>query len=148
MNNPSIKITREPIIPLNVTGAALRSVQAADHTADAAYALLTATADRLSAALCVPEASVDATAIAIAITCLQSYSAAEIAVGQLVVRHRGHSAVTMGDWPIANLYTGAAQAVRTAAEYYRQRLIDAGVQMPEAGVYTAEYWQDAAARGC
>lgn len=146
-----MKITIEynpPPAPV-VSGAALRAFQAADREAEAVVANLRAQAARLDAVFRQPEPS--AALLAEGFRAWKAFEAARAAVETLVPRHRKAVKVPLsisGGPPLAPCVIYLYSVLPNAADRYRTRLLAAGIPMPEAGVYTPEYWDDAAARGC
>ncbi len=145
-----ITITRPEVKPLNVTGAALRSVQAADAAADAAYNHL-ANMAMVCETIMLRE-NPTASDIADAIEALARVQEARKVVESLAPRHNKVQVIYSSTWPIAGgIYTSAENAIETAARKLRFDLIAAGVSMPiplHGVTDAAQYWRDAAARGC
>lgn len=146
-----MKITIEynPSPAPSVTGAALRAVQAADRQAEAVAANIRAQAARLEAVLQQTEPS--ATLLAEGFRALQAYVSACDGMKALTVRNRAAIKIPNNiptDSRIAPYTTYITSIIPRAADRYRDQLANAGIPMPEAGVYTPEYWDDAAARGC
>lgn len=153
-NCVEITVTRKPGPRPNVTGAALRSVEAADAAADAAYATLEEAASRLSELLCVKNPN--ATDLANAVSALIAFNDAKAVVLGLVPRHQWYRATLRQYWPISGVMasqTDPVEAVKEAGIRLHKTLKDAGVPMGGLPSRTnsiewVEYWQDAAARGC
>lgn len=146
-----IQITHSvPTLPA-LSGAAQRAAMAANAAAEDFLARLRAAAARLEFILATPPERVDATTLSAGFENLAEWEAAKEAKGILAPRHR--SGITIDEfaqWPIdpVGYAVDPGAAIQRAARKYQQILADAGVPMPEAGVLTAEYWRDAAARGC
>jgi hypothetical protein len=145
-----ITIVHNPIPAPRVTGQALRSIQMADAHADRVLGVLRASAARLSAAISIPQAEVNAAALAEGLAALEEFNAARSAVADLVVRHRNSTTINSCiKWPIynkANLIPD--EALQRACDRYKEELIKSGVPMSECGWATVEYWRDAQSRGC
>ena len=140
-----------------VTGAAARSVEAADQAAEAAYAQLAAAAKVLQDALNVPFAEANATTIVTALEAYQAFLAATDAVAGLAKRHARYSTSCYFGWPLSTVgLTGPMGAIESAMNTLHANLEDAGVPMgrivvDEDGTDVAaaiRFWRDAAARGC
>lgn len=147
--NPTITIEYNPSPAPVVSGAALRAVQAADREAEAAVANFRAQAARLDAVFQQPEPS--AALLAEGFRAWKAFEAAHAAIETLVPRHRTAVKVPLSipsGPPLAPYTFYILDVLPNAADRYRTRLLAAGIPMPEAGVYTPEYWDDAAARGC
>ena len=148
MNTIRIEVTTSPLPP--ITGAALRAAQAAEQEAQTRIATLRAATARLEAVLNSP--TIDATMLAEGFGAFAVWDAAWKDTGKIVKRRKVRAFPGTGAWglPGADSYPGQwpDEALRRAADSYRTVLVNAGVPCPEAGLYTAEYWRDAAARGC
>lgn len=144
-----ITIEYDPSPAPSVTGAALRAVQAADRQAETVVANIRAQAARLESVLQQTEPS--ATLLAEGFRALKAFQSACDDIESLVTRNKVAIKVPRASFELSKLapYTyNIAGIIPEAANIYRTRLLAAGIPMPEAGVYTPEYWDDAAARGC
>ncbi len=139
-----------PAINATLTGAARRSTENATAAAVVYFAALESAEKRLIAAVNQPPS---AAAIAEALRAvaaipeppngLSAYWVKHATVANWNVMHLCHT------WPIhAHCQVYSTAAPKAAATLYKASLIEAGVPMPEAGEFTPEYWDDAAARGC
>jgi len=146
MKTIEISHTPTPLPPL--TGAALRAAASADAAAHAVLARIQRAADRLVTVL--NSETVDATTLAAGFEAADEFADARREIADLVPRHA--QAIRINElqaWPINPGWTSSASgALSAAAESYRARLIGAGVPLPASGSGTAEFWRDAAARGC
>lgn len=149
MENP-LKVIRPELSHLAVTGAALRSVQFADADADAYAATLQALAGNWWLVLQAPPDALGIAALISATSAINSHLETKT---KLTPRHRE---IRLSGWqlyPNEKLAPGwphafPANAASDAAKSYRELLLNAGVPMPVEGSGTAQYWRDAAARGC
>ena len=143
-----ITILSDPLPKLS--GAALRASQAADRHADAVFTRLSAASERLTAALSVPAADLDALALVEALEATTEFRAACEARSTLAGRHRIQvDGATGHNWPIGpGLCYDIYEAARNACWEHADRLRKSGVPMGYDGISTVEYWRDAAARGC
>jgi hypothetical protein len=140
---------------VGLSGAALRSVEAAERAHEARIAAAQATADLLIAALSVPYESATAADIASALEAQAAHSAARQAIDAYGIpdRYRGQYCTrdNLAQWPLtANMGACCAESAATrAAEERHASLVAAGVSMPkDFDVASVEAWRDAAARGC
>lgn len=156
--NLKIVISLPSVTQLTLTGAAARSAASADASAQQWLAKMQASADRLAAAL---SRNPDATAIAEAIRATEAYHTCWSAANELAPRWRSASAAVIvitglgarGKSVFEDVYWAldggnTMSCASTAATRYRDALIAAGVPMMGDGCSTAQYWDDAAARGC
>lgn len=145
MNKIEITHTTTPL-PSHLSGQALRAAQAADRQAEAVVSRIRAAASRLEVVLCSKDVS--AALLAEGFAAASEYRSALDARSTLTARHRV-DVIDDRIWPIMpNLHWAPWFALNQAAEYYRKTLVDAGIPMEESGYTAAQYWQDAAARGC
>lgn len=149
MKTIEISHTPTPLPPL--TGAALRAATAADTAAHALLARIQRAADRLATVL--NSEAVDATTLAAGFEAADEFADARREIADLVPRHAQAIRISeLQAWPIWPINPGGSSSVSgslsAAAESYRARLIRAGVPLPASGSGTAEFWRDAAARGC
>ena len=146
-----------------LSGAALRSMEAADTIARAAWDALERVEDAIAAHWSTPAERVDAAWIAQAIRLTSELRRAAKAVdrgGTVAPRWQSPNAGDSpshvgGGWPAtaAEVFGGARTSTDRYAlvELITSRLLtlrNAGIPMPDAGTGTAEYWDDASARGC
>lgn len=145
MKNIEITHTTTPLPP-HLSGPALRSAQSADRQVEAVVSRIRQAAARLEVVL--NETQVSAALLAEGFAAVSEYRSALDARSTLTARHRV-DVVDDRIWPIMpNLHWAPWFALNQAAEYYRKTLVGAGIPMEESGYTTAQYWQDAAARGC
>ena len=144
----TIEISHTPTPLPILTGAALRAASSADTAAHALLARIQRAADRLAVVL--NSETVDATTLAAGFEALSEFEDAREGIMNLVPRHAQAIRINvLQDWPINPGWTSSVSgSLSAAAESYRARLIGAGVPLPASGSGTAEFWRDAAARGC
>lgn len=142
--------TRPTPTKLKLTGAALRSMEAADTIANAAWDRLIAIEESIAAHWSAAfdgssRKPVDAVWLANAYRLSSERAEAIEGVRRLAVRWQpGIQAVYLKEPHVwANTDT-----IRVKADDYISTLRAAGVAMGDEGCYLAEYWDDAAARGC
>ena len=150
---PEIKITYKPCSCPKVTGAALRSVQAAERAQEDRVENLRRCAGRLSGFLNTPYMEVDATWIANALEAYAEYGKALKVCEAPDIPKRYLLALvheSSRQWPCdPRAYFDAPRcALEEAIAGYRRRLVSAGVPMDVSATHTLQYWRDAAARGC
>lgn len=151
-------ITRPTPSALLVTGAALRSVQAADAAAIAAYDALDRAAELVCAAFGGREDTLDASRMASIFEALGEFRRCSKQVewpGCKLAQRWSRSAVapvftsasSCHDSHKPDVYGLESHAI-DAAYRLKTTLTRAGVPMPDSDHTTAQYWRDAAARGC
>lgn len=152
-------ITRPTPSALLVTGAALRSVQAADAAAIAAYDALDRAAELVCAAFGGREDTLDASRMASIFEAMDEFKRCSKQVEQgpgcklaprwakSTVAPVFSDASSCHDSKKPDVYGLESHAI-DAAYRLKTTLTRAGVPMPDSDHTTAQYWRDAAARGC
>jgi len=146
-----------PSINATLTGAAKRSADASAARASAWWEGLRAKVATLAAALGVPQDVATAADIATAIRAMDAVRAggpytlapywSTRAQADLNRAINMEPALQFTSWPLGGS-SHAAVTVARAARDRKMSLIAAGVPMAATGEQEAEYWDDAAARGC
>lgn len=141
-----IEITYKPDpLPPHLSGPALRAAQAADRQAEAVVSRIRAAASRLEVVLCSKDVS--AALLAEAYAALAEYEAALASRSELPKRHR----IEVQDGPKCwdgGAYGRPGIVIQDIGSTYLRTLVNAGIPMPGGPIHSAQYWQDAAARGC
>ena len=136
--------------PIAVTGAALRSVQAAEQHADRVLVALNTAWDAMDAHYCDEETPRDATWMANGWKLLESFLRASGEAQKLTGRYVARYS-TSREWPGRRIITFGADPnmyMQHLSGVLYDRLFDAGVPLKKNGIYTEQHWRDAAAMGC